>query len=52
MITKIWILQSGLDLEYCCFSRSGFSEDLQAVESRRDDVHLFTVADVVDGLSA
>ncbi|MCU4743760.1 hypothetical protein OB955_16165 [Halobacteria archaeon AArc-m2/3/4] len=41
-----------MDLEYCCFSRSGFSEDLQAVESRRDDVHLFTVADVVDGLSA
>ena len=36
---------------YCCFSRSGFSDDLIDTATDRADVHLFDVADVVDGLT-
>ncbi|WP_256393065.1 ATP-binding protein [Natronoarchaeum rubrum] len=33
---------------YCCFCRSGFSEGLQQVAAERDDVSLFTPADIVE----
>lgn len=39
------------EYEYCCFCRSGFSEDLTATAAARDDVHLFTTADVVAALT-
>ncbi|ELZ95948.1 putative ATPase (AAA+ superfamily) protein [Haloferax mucosum ATCC BAA-1512] len=32
---------------YCCFCRSGFSEGLQATAAERDDISLFTPADIV-----
>src|SRR6056297_2655674 len=32
---------------YCCFCRSGFSEGLQQVATERDDVSLYTPADIV-----
>lgn len=35
------------EYEFCCFCRSGFSEDLTATAVGRDDMHLFTTADVV-----
>jgi hypothetical protein len=33
--------------QYCCFSRSGFSDDLRATATNRDDVSLFTPRDIV-----
>ena len=39
------------DHEYCCFCRSGFSDDLTAMAADRDEVHLFTTADVVAALT-
>lgn len=37
--------------QYCCFCRSGFSDDLRRAASDRTDVSLFTPRDVVDGLA-
>lgn len=34
-------------VRYCCFSRSGFSDGLRALEKDRDDVLLFTLAEVI-----
>ncbi|WP_128904496.1 ATP-binding protein [Halorubrum amylolyticum] len=39
---------SSLTHRYCCFCRSGFSEGLEHTAARRDDVSLFTPADIVD----
>lgn len=39
------------DHEYCCFSRSGFSDDLETAAANRDDVYLFTTADIVAALT-
>lgn len=39
------------EYEYCCFCRSGFSEDLTTTAEDRDDVHLFTTEDVVTALT-
>lgn len=36
---------------YCCFGRSGFSDDLVAEATDRDDVHLFTVGNIVNALT-
>jgi hypothetical protein len=33
---------------YCCFCRSGFTDGLRAVAHERDDLSLFTPADIVD----
>jgi hypothetical protein len=38
---------SELEYHYCCFCRSGFSTGLQQVASERDDISLFTPADIV-----
>jgi len=35
------------EYHYCCFCRSGFSEGLQQVADTRDDVSLFTPAEIV-----
>ncbi|WP_226010800.1 ATP-binding protein [Halomicrobium salinisoli] len=45
-----WSSPDGADVDYhyCCFCRSGFSDDLQRAASERDDVSLFTSADIVD----
>jgi hypothetical protein len=32
---------------YCCFSRSGFSEDLNEAAATRDDVSLYTPEEIV-----
>ncbi|QLG61117.1 ATP-binding protein [Halorarum salinum] len=44
-----WSPPNGADREehYCCFCRSGFSDDLQQTAADRDDVSLFTPADIV-----
>lgn len=44
-----WSPPAGADREYhyCCFCRSGFSGDLQQAAAERDDVSLFTPADIV-----
>jgi hypothetical protein len=44
-----WSQPTGSDREehYCCFCRSGFSDDLQQVAAERDDLSLFTPSDVV-----
>lgn len=44
-----WSPPDGTDLEchYCCFCRSGFSDDLQEAAANRDDVSLFKPADIV-----
>ena len=44
-----WTPPEGTDREelYCCFSRSGFSDDLQQIAANRDDVLLFTPHDIV-----
>ena len=34
-------------VQYCCFCRSGFSENLQQTGTDRDDVSLFTPSDIV-----
>lgn len=39
------------EYEYCCFCRSGFSDGLMETANDREDVHLFTTADVVDALT-
>lgn len=39
------------EYEYCCFCRSGFSEDLWTTAEDRDDVHLFTTDEVVTALT-
>lgn len=36
---------------YCLFSRSGFTDALEAIAGTRDDVHLFTITDVVTDLT-
>lgn len=36
---------------YCCFSRSGFTDDLVEVAEGRGDVELFDVADVIESLT-
>ncbi|WP_248910971.1 ATP-binding protein [Halocatena marina] len=36
---------------YCCFCRSGFSEDLKQLAERRDAVTLFTPDEIVAGLT-
>lgn len=49
-----WTQPDGDDPErvYCCFSRSGHSDCLVGIATDRDDVRLFDVADVVDGLTS
>jgi len=44
-----WTPATGADREehYCCFCRSGFSDDLQQIAANRDDVSLFTPGDIV-----
>lgn len=44
-----WSPPAGTDREnhYCCFCRSGFSDDLQQTAANRDDVSLFTPHDIV-----
>jgi len=44
-----WSPPNGSDREeqYCCFCRSGFSDDLEDVAADRDDVVLFTPSDIV-----
>lgn len=44
-----WTPSTGTDREerYCCFSRSGFSDDLQQVAADREDVSLFRPSDIV-----
>lgn len=37
-----------VDYHYCCFCQSGFSDGLQQVAAERDDVSLFTPADIVE----
>jgi AAA+ ATPase superfamily predicted ATPase len=39
---------STLTYHYCCFCRSGFSEGLENAAAERDDVSLFTPADIVN----
>jgi AAA+ ATPase superfamily predicted ATPase len=38
--------------EYCCFCRSGFSDDLTEIMRERSDVHLFTPDDIVAALTS
>ena len=44
-----WSPESGGDpnYHYCCFCRSGFSDDLQQAAMRREDVSLFTPSDIL-----
>ncbi len=44
-----WSPPNDTDIEYhyCCFCRSGFSDDLQQAAANRDDVSLFTPEDIV-----
>ncbi len=44
-----WTQSDGTDREkhYCCFCRSGFSDDLQQAAANRDDISLFTPSDIV-----
>lgn len=44
-----WTPPSGGDPEYhyCCFCRSGFSDGLRATADEREDISLFTPADIV-----
>ncbi|WP_436345262.1 ATP-binding protein [Natronorubrum sp. FCH18a] len=44
-----WTPPEGTELthHYCCFCRSGFSEELRTVAEDRDDISLFTPADIV-----
>ncbi|WP_336325729.1 ATP-binding protein [Halovenus sp. HT40] len=44
-----WTPSGGTEREehYCCFCRSGFSDDLQQVAADRDDVSLFVPSDIV-----
>lgn len=44
-----WNPPNGTDRKehYCCFCRSGFSDDLQQVAGDREDVSLFTPSDIV-----
>lgn len=44
-----WTPPNGTSLayHYCCFCRSGFSNGLQQTAAQRDDVSLFTPADIV-----
>lgn len=46
-----WTPSDGADptYRYCCFSRSGFSDDLAAAAGERDDVSLFGPRDIVAG---
>jgi hypothetical protein len=37
--------------EYCLFSRAGFTDALEKTARHRDDVHLFSVADIVTALT-
>lgn len=48
-----WSPPAGTEREhhYCCFCRSGFSDDLQQAAADRDDVSLFTPEDVVASFS-
>ena len=39
---------SDVDYHYCCFCRSGFSDGLRRVADERDDVSLFTPAEIVE----
>ncbi|MFB6235194.1 MAG: ATP-binding protein [Halopenitus sp.] len=45
-----WTPPEGSDLtyHYCCFCRSGFSEGLKRTAEKRDDVSLFTPAEIVE----
>lgn len=36
------------EYQYCCFCRSGFSDGLQQTADERDDISLFTPADIVE----
>jgi AAA+ ATPase superfamily predicted ATPase len=49
-----WTPPGGSDLthHYCCFCRSGFSDGLKRTAAERDDVSLFTPADIVDGIAS
>jgi len=49
-----WTPPNGTDREehYCCFCRSGFSDDLQQTAANRDDVSLFTPCDIVPSADA
>ena len=44
-----WTPADGADRkeQYCCFCRSGFSDDLQKIASNHDDVSLFKPIDIV-----
>ncbi len=44
-----WTPPEGTELthHYCCFCRSGFSAELEAVAEDRDDLSLCTPADIV-----
>ena len=44
-----WTPDGGQEItyHYCCFCRSGFSDGLQNAASERDDLSLFTPADIV-----
>jgi len=44
-----WTPAGGADREehYCCFCRSGFSDDLRQIAANREDVSLFTPSDIV-----
>ena len=48
-----WTPQDGSDrvVEYALFSRSGFEPSVEEAATQRDDLRLFTVADVVDRLT-
>lgn len=39
-----------VDYQYCLFSRSGFRQSVLEAENEREDLRLFTVADVVEAL--
>lgn len=43
--------EAGVARHHCLFSRSGFTDALEAIADTRDDVHLFTVADVITALT-
>ncbi len=41
-----------LEYHYCCFCRSGFSDDLRREAANRDDVTLVTPDEIVTKLSS
>lgn len=49
-----WSPPAGAEREYhyCCFCRSGFSDDLKRAAENRDDVSLFTPRDIVTQATA